>query len=77
MCYLILTTTHKATRQGGEDQATGREEKKMIRHETYIAALRWFGWKEAKARQIVSDYASAGTLDKLDHLVRQYKLHAK
>lgn len=49
----------------------------MISHETYIAALRWFGWKEAKARQIVSDYASAGTLDKLDHLVRQYKLHAK
>lgn len=43
-------------------------------HETYIAALRWFGWKEARARQIVSERASAGTLDGLDHLVRQYKL---
>ena len=49
----------------------------MESHETYITALRWFGWKEAKARQIVSERASAGTLDKLDHLVRQYKLHTK
>ena len=49
----------------------------MTSQETYIAALRWFGWKEAKARQIVSDHASAGTLNKLDHLVRQYKLHTK
>lgn len=46
-------------------------------YETYIAALRWFGWKEAKARQIVSERTSAGTLDRLDHLVRQYKLHTK
>ena len=46
-------------------------------YETYIAALRWFGWKETKARQIVSDRASAGTLDRLDHLVRQYNLHKK
>ena len=30
MCYLILTTTHKATHQGGTGQATGREGKKMI-----------------------------------------------
>lgn len=49
----------------------------MESHETYIAALRWFGWKEAKARQIVSERAGAGTLGKLDHLVRQYKLHTK
>ena len=49
----------------------------MTTFETYIAALRWFGWKEAKARQIVSEQASAGTLDKLDHHVRQYKLHTK
>ena len=49
----------------------------MESYEIYIAALLWFGWKEAKARQIVSERASAGTLDKLDHLVRQYKLHAK
>ena len=49
----------------------------MESHETCIAALRWFGWKDAKARQIVRDRASAGTLDEIDHLVRQYRLHAK
>lgn len=49
----------------------------MTSHETYIAALRWFGWKEAKARQIVNDHAGAGTLDQLDHLVRQYTRHTK
>ena len=49
----------------------------MTSQETYVAALRWFGWKEAKARQIVNERASAGTLDGLDHLVRQYKLHTK
>ena len=47
----------------------------MTSQEIYIAALRWFGWKEDRARQIVSERASAGTLDRLDYLVRQYKLH--
>ena len=49
----------------------------MTSQETYVAALLWFGWKEAKASQIVNERASAGTLDHLDHLVRQYNLHKK
>ena len=49
----------------------------MTSQETYVAALRWFGWKDAKARQIVAGHANSGTLDQLDRFVRQYKTNTK
>lgn len=40
----------------------------------YVAALRWFGWKQAKAEQIAQDQTLVGGYD---HLVREYKRHTK
>lgn len=43
--------------------------------DTYIAALRYFGYKASRAEIIYKGKAEKGILWELDHLVRQYNFH--